>query len=196
MSLTNIDTRNLTTAQGSASARFHQKSSACKKPNPKSASRTASKSSCFNEKKSISKRLRTLQRLIPGGRNMEAPEVLFHETADYILKLRRQVQFLEFLTNLYSKPGDHSLTVESCGSSGIDDLWLRCVTICFCKLAPGQCSTERLLKPCADWGAVWIFCGLLLCRLQKLFGSWVLCVLMDVWIRHYVYIHHAEIGGI
>lgn len=110
-------------AQGSSSIRFHRrKSLACRKPNPKSAFRVASKRSCFNEKKSIGQRMITLQKLIPGGRNMEAPEVLFHETADYILKLRRQVQFLELLTNLYSKPGDHSLTVDSCGSSGIDNL--------------------------------------------------------------------------
>lgn len=110
-------------AQGSSSIRFHRrKSLACRKPNPKSAFWVAPKRSCYNEKKSVGQRMRILQRLIPGGRNIEAPEVLFHQTADYILKLRSQVQFLELLTNLYSQPGDHSLTVESCGSSGVDNL--------------------------------------------------------------------------
>lgn len=132
MSLTSLDTRNPATikvatsvrrVQGSGSIRFYRRRFlACKKPNPKSASRTVSKVSCFNDKKPIGKRLRTLQSLIPGGRNMEAPEVLFHQTADYILKLRSQVQFLEFLTNLYSKSVDHSLTDESCGPSGVDNL--------------------------------------------------------------------------
>lgn len=131
MSLTSLDTGNPATIKVASSVRRVRGSGSirsdrrrfllCRKPNPKSA-RTASKFSNFSDKKSIGKRLRTLQRLVPGGRNMEAPEVLFHQTADYILKLRSQVQFLEFLTNLYSKSGDHNLTVESCASSGIDNL--------------------------------------------------------------------------
>eukprot|EP01018_Ginkgo_biloba_P007230 Gb_41387 [translate_table: standard] len=58
--------------------------------------------------KSIYTRLKKLQKLIPGGRNM-AVDVLFQETADYILSLKMQVYVLQALSNAYTtNPALHS----------------------------------------------------------------------------------------
>lgn len=62
---------------------------------------------------SVGKRLKKLQRLIPGGRNMEV-DVLFQETAEYILSLKMQVHLLQTLSNFCSSNGaPHSLANNS-----------------------------------------------------------------------------------
>eukprot|EP01018_Ginkgo_biloba_P037560 Gb_30108 [translate_table: standard] len=66
-----------------------------------SASRRLGKGCCPHNDRPLGIRLKALQKLIPGGRNMDA-DVLFQETAHYILLLRRQVQVLQTLTNFYS----------------------------------------------------------------------------------------------
>ncbi|WOK96395.1 hypothetical protein Cni_G05102 [Canna indica] len=48
-------------------------------------------------------RVRTLQRLVPGGRRLQ-PEQLFSRTADYIFQLRLQVHLLRALSKLYHLP--------------------------------------------------------------------------------------------
>nr|ADE76325.1 unknown [Picea sitchensis] len=50
---------------------------------------------------SIGGRLGTLQRLVPGGRNMGF-DTLFQETADYILNLEVQVHAMEALAEFYA----------------------------------------------------------------------------------------------
>ncbi|GLJ28866.1 hypothetical protein SUGI_0568970 [Cryptomeria japonica] len=49
----------------------------------------------------IYRRLKKLQSLIPGGRKMGV-DVLFQETAEYILFLKMQVHFLQTLSNILS----------------------------------------------------------------------------------------------
>eukprot|EP01018_Ginkgo_biloba_P010997 Gb_14677 [translate_table: standard] len=51
---------------------------------------------------SVCTKLRTLQRLVPGGRHMEI-DVLFEETADYIMGLQMQVHAMQTLADLYAK---------------------------------------------------------------------------------------------
>eukprot|EP01018_Ginkgo_biloba_P011001 Gb_34725 [translate_table: standard] len=51
---------------------------------------------------SMGTRLRTLQKLVPGGRHMEI-DVLFQETADYILGLQTQVLAMQTLSDFYGK---------------------------------------------------------------------------------------------
>ncbi|CAL9102875.1 unnamed protein product [Musa textilis] len=48
----------------------------------------------------VERKVRTLQRLVPGGRRLQ-PEQLFLRTADYILLLRLQVHVLRELSELY-----------------------------------------------------------------------------------------------
>ncbi|KAJ8491342.1 hypothetical protein OPV22_013063 [Ensete ventricosum] len=49
---------------------------------------------------SLRRKVRELRRLVPGGRQLPAEQLLLH-TADYILRLRLQVQLLRALSNLY-----------------------------------------------------------------------------------------------
>lgn len=49
----------------------------------------------------IDRRLRTLEKIVPGGKKMEV-HTLFQETADYILNLQMQVQGLEALADFYT----------------------------------------------------------------------------------------------
>ncbi|GLJ12987.1 hypothetical protein SUGI_0202270 [Cryptomeria japonica] len=69
-------------------------------------------------------RLRALQKLVPGGTNLAKAEVLFSETAEYIMSLKRQVFFLQTLTDLYVNSGaagrmlrsqEHSVAVDKDG---------------------------------------------------------------------------------
>ncbi|GLJ12516.1 hypothetical protein SUGI_0192580 [Cryptomeria japonica] len=46
--------------------------------------------------------VRTLQKLIPGGQDIVEVDLLFKETADYIIALERQVKFLRTLAGLYA----------------------------------------------------------------------------------------------
>lgn len=48
----------------------------------------------------IHRRLKKLQRLIPGGRSMQKVDVLFRETANYIESLKMQVCLLRAFSNL------------------------------------------------------------------------------------------------
>ncbi|KAG7030796.1 hypothetical protein SDJN02_04833, partial [Cucurbita argyrosperma subsp. argyrosperma] len=48
----------------------------------------------------VQRRMRRLQRLIPGGRGLKADRLLL-QTADYIMQLRSQVDVLQALTNIY-----------------------------------------------------------------------------------------------
>ncbi|KAJ8480627.1 hypothetical protein OPV22_024354 [Ensete ventricosum] len=48
----------------------------------------------------VERKVRTLQRLVPGGRGLQ-PEQLFLRTADYIFLLRLQVHVLRKLSKLY-----------------------------------------------------------------------------------------------
>lgn len=50
---------------------------------------------------SVQRRVRTLQRLIPGGKELPADR-LFSRTADYILHLRLQVHVLQELSKIYN----------------------------------------------------------------------------------------------
>ena len=47
----------------------------------------------------IHRRLKKLQRLIPGGSTMQEVDVLFKETADYIVSLKMQVCLLRAMSN-------------------------------------------------------------------------------------------------
>lgn len=71
----------------------------------------------------IYRRLGTLQRLVPGGRNMGV-DALFQETADYILNLQRQVHAMEVLAELYTINSagtvDDSITQHQQESAGMD----------------------------------------------------------------------------
>eukprot|EP00252_Welwitschia_mirabilis_P019566 TRINITY_DN455_c0_g1_i1.p1 TRINITY_DN455_c0_g1~~TRINITY_DN455_c0_g1_i1.p1 ORF type:complete len:108 (-),score=18.01 TRINITY_DN455_c0_g1_i1:358-681(-) len=53
-----------------------------------------------SEKLDICRRLRKLQRLIPGGMNLKEIDLLFKETAEYIMALRFQVEFLQVLSDV------------------------------------------------------------------------------------------------
>ncbi|GMH01629.1 hypothetical protein Nepgr_003468 [Nepenthes gracilis] len=50
---------------------------------------------------SVQKKVKKLQRLIPGGEGMR-PDRLFLQTADYILQLRFQLNLLQALSKIYS----------------------------------------------------------------------------------------------
>ncbi|XP_024024037.1 transcription factor PAR1 [Morus notabilis] len=52
---------------------------------------------------SVKSKVKRLQMLIPGGRGLK-PDHLFLRTADYILHLRLQVNFLQALSKIYHKP--------------------------------------------------------------------------------------------
>ncbi|XAR65046.1 hypothetical protein NMG60_11009002 [Bertholletia excelsa] len=49
---------------------------------------------------SVRKKVKKLQRLVPGGRDLN-PDHLLLRTADYILQLRRQVCVLQALSQIY-----------------------------------------------------------------------------------------------
>ncbi|XVE85027.1 hypothetical protein DITRI_Ditri17bG0059500 [Diplodiscus trichospermus] len=49
---------------------------------------------------SVRKKVKKLQRLIPGGKGLQ-PDRLFLRTADYILHLRLQVNVLQALSKIY-----------------------------------------------------------------------------------------------
>ncbi|GMI74967.1 hypothetical protein HRI_001166000 [Hibiscus trionum] len=50
--------------------------------------------------RSVGTRVKTLQKLIPGGKGMQ-PDRLFLRTADYILHLQSQVHILQALSKIY-----------------------------------------------------------------------------------------------
>ncbi|KAJ8616701.1 hypothetical protein MRB53_036073 [Persea americana] len=53
-----------------------------------------------DEKVGVEKRIKALQRLVPGGESLD-PERLFEETADYILALEEQVNALKVLASFF-----------------------------------------------------------------------------------------------
>lgn len=53
-----------------------------------------------DEKVGIEKRMKVLQRLIPGGESL-LPDRLFEETADYILALQEQVEAMKVLASFF-----------------------------------------------------------------------------------------------
>eukprot|EP01018_Ginkgo_biloba_P005716 Gb_01289 [translate_table: standard] len=56
------------------------------------------------EIRTVDSRLKTLKRLVPGGRAMDTP-VLLQEVADYILALKLQVETMQTLANYFSNSG-------------------------------------------------------------------------------------------
>ncbi|KAI3970530.1 hypothetical protein MKX01_024177 [Papaver californicum] len=70
---------------------------------------TSNKSTCIRESKgrgvvviggSVGKKVKRLQKLVPGGRGLQ-PDRLFLQTADYILLLKLKLDLLRALSNLY-----------------------------------------------------------------------------------------------
>ncbi|RWR96157.1 transcription factor PAR1 [Cinnamomum micranthum f. kanehirae] len=53
-----------------------------------------------DEKVGVEKRIKALQRLVPGGESLD-PERLFEETADYILALEEQVNAMKVLASFF-----------------------------------------------------------------------------------------------
>ncbi|PKA51504.1 hypothetical protein AXF42_Ash002870 [Apostasia shenzhenica] len=53
-------------------------------------------------RRAVRKKVRELQRLVPGGNDLRRPELLYARAADYILLLRMKVHVLRALSKMYT----------------------------------------------------------------------------------------------